>query len=201
VAGLQAIAPAQRLGARVEAFDTRPAGEEQIQSRGTKFLKVDLGETASTKDGYAKELTEEQLAKQREAMAKQCTRSDVVITTAQVFGKKAPLILKAEMIRGMRPGSVIVDLAVETGGNVEGSKTGEEVEVEGVKIIGLGRWPGRIPVHSSEMYSANLANLITHFWDKDEKRFNLDLEDEILAGCVITHGGEIRNETIKNVIG
>jgi len=201
VAGLQAIATAKRLGARVDAFDTRVEVEEQIKSLGAKFLKVDLGETGSTKDGYAKALTEEQLAKQRAAMAKQCAQSDVVITTAQVFGRKAPVIITKEMLEGMKPGSIVVDLAVETGGNVEGSKPGEEVEIGGVRILGLRNLPGRVPAAASEMYAANLGNLVLHFWDKETKSFKLDLGDEILAGCVITHGGAVVNETIKKVIG
>ena len=127
VAGLQAIATARRLGARVEAFDTRPAVEEQVRSLGARFVEVDLGETGQTKDGYARELTPQQLQKQRDAMAKVCAQSDVVITTAQVFGRKAPLIVTREMIDGMKPGSIDVDMAVESGGNVEGSLRGDEI--------------------------------------------------------------------------
>ncbi len=198
VAGLQAIATAKRLGARVEAFDTRPVVAEQVESLGAKFVKVDLGETGQTKDGYAKALTEEQLQKQREAMAKHCGMADVVITTAQVFGRKAPVIVTEEMITQMKPGSVIVDLAVETGGNVAGSVAGEVVEKNGVRIIGLRNLPGRVAVHASQMYSSNLYNMVTEFWDEENKRFNLDLEDEIIKGCLITHKGEIVNETIIN---
>lgn len=199
VAGLQAIATAKRLGARVEAFDTRPVVEEQVQSLGAKFVTIDLGETGETKDGYAKELTPEQLQKQREGMAKVCAQSDIVITTAQVFGRKAPLIVSADMITGMKPGSVIVDMAVESGGNVEGSKVDEEVEVNGVRIIGLGNLPGRVAFNASQMYSANLCNMIEHFWDDEAKSFRLDLEDEIIAGCLITHEKQIVNEVIKNL--
>ena len=198
VAGLQAIATAKRLGARVEAFDTRPVVAEQVESLGAKFVKVDLGETGQTKDGYAKALTEEQLQKQREAMAKHCGMADVVITTAQVFGRKAPLIVTEEMVAQMKPGSVIVDLAVETGGNVAGSVAGEVVDKNGVRIIGLRNLPGRVAVHASQMYSSNLYNMVTEFWDEEKKTFNLDLEDEIIKGCLITHKGEIVNETIIN---
>ena len=198
VAGLQAIATAKRLGARVEAFDTRPVVEEQVNSLGAKFIKIDLGETGQTKDGYAKALTDEQLQKQREGMAKVCSHSDVVITTAQLFGRKAPLIVTADMISGMKPGSIIVDLAVETGGNVEGSRVNEEVDVDGVTIIGLANLPGRVNVHSSQMFSANMYNLIDEFWDKEEKTVNLDMEDEIVKGCLITHGKAIVNEMISN---
>lgn len=200
VAGLQAIATAKRLGARVEAFDTRPVVEEQVKSLGAKFVKVDLGETGQTKDGYAKALTDDQIQKQRQEMAKRCANADIVITTAQLFGKKAPLIVTADMIKGMKPGSVIVDLAVETGGNVEGSRLDEELTVNGVRIIGLGNLPGRVPVHASQMYSNNLANFVEHFWDKEAKTFQLNREDEIIQGCLITHDGEIVNETIKELV-
>ena len=199
VAGLQAIATAKRLGARVEAFDTRPVVEEQVQSLGVKFLKVDLGETGQTKDGYAKELTEEQLAMQREAMKKACSNADIVITTAQVFGRKAPLIVTQDMVAAMKPGSVVVDLAVATGGNVAGAKIDEEVDVNGVTIIGLSNYPGQVPVPASQMYSNNLGSFLEHFWDKEEKVFKPDFDDEIIRGCLITHDGNIVNETIKGL--
>ena len=191
VAGLQAIATAKRLGARVEAYDTRPAVEEQVKSVGAKFLKIDLGETGETKQGYAKALTEEQLKKQREAMAKFCAQADVVITTAKVFGRKAPLIITKEMIQGMKPGSVIVDLAVEAGGNVEGVELDKEVEIHGVKILGYSNLPGRIPLDASLMYANNLYNMVEHYWDKETKRFTLKEGDEILSGCIVTHEGKI----------
>jgi NAD(P) transhydrogenase subunit alpha len=160
---------------------------------------VDLGETGQTKDGYAKALTEEQLKKQREAMAKSCANADIVITTAQVFGRKAPVIVTKEMVARMRPGSVIVDLAVDTGGNVEGSASGQEVEMNGVRILGLGNLPGEVCVHASQMFSNNVYNLIEHFWDKEQKAFSLKLEDDILKGCVVTHQGKIVNEQIANL--
>ena len=197
VAGLQAIATAKRLGARVEAFDTRPVVEEQVQSLGAKFVKVDLGETGETKHGYAKELTDEQRAMQQEAMAEVCAKADVVITTAQLFGRKAPVIVTDAMVKSMSPGSVIVDLAVETGGNVEGSRVDEEVGIDGVRIIGLGNLPGRTCENASQMYSANLLALVEHFWDKEDKGFTLNLEDEIMRGCLITQNGEIQNTMIK----
>ena len=137
VAGLQAIATAKRLGARVEAFDTRPVVEEQVKSLGAKFVKIDLGETGQTKDGYATQLTPEQMQLQKEGMAKACAQADLVITTAQLFGRKAPLLIDRAMISRMQPGSVIVDMAVESGGNVEGSVLDEVVDTGGVKIIGL----------------------------------------------------------------
>ncbi|MFP3982791.1 MAG: Re/Si-specific NAD(P)(+) transhydrogenase subunit alpha [Desulfurivibrionaceae bacterium] len=200
VAGLQAIATARRLGARVEAFDTRPVVAEQVESLGAKFLKIDLGETGQTKDGYAKALTEEQLKKQQEGMAKSCAAADIVITTAQVFGKPAPRIISDDIIRRMRPGGVIVDMAVETGGNVEGSELDKVVEVHGVKIIGYSNLPGRVAVHASQMYSANLTNFISHFWDKENKTFKLSPEDDIFKGCLITHNGRIYSETYKSIV-
>ena len=199
VAGLQAIATAKRLGARVDAFDTRPVVAEQVQSLGAKFLEIDLGDTGQTDQGYAQELTPEQLEKQREGMKAAIAQADVVITTAQVFGRPAPRIVGADMVAGMRPGSVIVDMAVETGGNVEGSKVGEVVDVNGVKIIGLGNLPSEVAQNASEMFSANLFNLVDEFWDAEAQSFGLDLEDDILKSCVITHDGAIVNETIKNL--
>jgi H+-translocating NAD(P) transhydrogenase subunit alpha len=201
VAGLQAIATAKRLGARVEAFDTRPVVEEQVQSLGAKFLKIDLGETGQTEGGYAKELTPEQLEIQRQAMAKACTQADIVITTAQLFGRKAPVLIKRDVIEGMNPGSVIVDMAAETGGNVEGSKPGEEVELNGVIIIGARNLAGCVPLDASQMYASNLYNLIEHFWDKEAKTFTLKREDEIIAGSLLTCEGEIVNATIKEKAG
>ncbi len=203
VAGLQAIATAKRLGARVEAFDTRPVVKEQVESLGAKFLEIDLGETGQTKDGYAKQLTDAQLAKQREAMAKSCAGADVVITTAQVFGRKAPLILNEDMVAGMKAGSVIVDLAAETGGNVAGTKLGEEVVTAGgVRIVGLGDWTSRVPVDASQMVASNLFNFVDHFWAKPEEeegdgRFDLNRDDEIIAAALVTHDGEIVNDTVK----
>lgn len=200
VAGLQAVATAKRLGARVEAFDTRPVVKEQVQSLGAKFVEIDLGETGQTKDGYAKALTPEQLEKQRQGMAKVCSQSDVVITTAQLFGRKAPIVVTKEMVAQMKAGSIVVDMAVESGGNVEGSKVNEEIITpNGVRIIGLGNLPSRVAVHASQMYSSNLANLIEHFWDKEQKTLKLDVADEIIKGCLITHQGQIVNEQIKNL--
>jgi len=197
VAGLQAIATAKRLGARVEAFDTRPEVEEQVKSLAARFLKIDLGETGRTEQGYAKALTEEQLAMQREAMTKVCAVSDVVITTAQVFGRRAPLIITEEMVRAMPKGSVVVDGAVESGGNVAGSRPDEEVDVNGVLVIGLSNLPGRVALHASQMFSANVFNLIISYWDPEQRRFLISFDDEIIRGCVITHQGEIVNEMIS----
>ena len=199
IAGLQAIATAKRLGARVDAFDTRPVVEEQVKSLGARFVKVDLGETGQTKDGYAKALTDEQLQKQREQMAKVCAASDVVITAAQVFGRQAPLIITEDMIRGMSKGSVLVDLAVENGGNVAGSQPNQEVDIDGVHIVGLANLPGEVAVNASQMFSANLFALVEAFWNEEEKRFRLDFEDEIIKGCVITYKGEFVNEIIRKL--
>jgi NAD(P) transhydrogenase subunit alpha len=198
VAGLQAIATAKRLGARVEAFDTRPVVEEQVQSLGAKFVKIDLGETGQTKDGYAKTLTPEQIEKQRQGMAKICANADIVITTAQLFGRKAPVIVTKDMIAHMAPGSIVVDMAVESGGNVEGSKLNEEVDINGVRVIGLSNLPSRVAVHASQMYSSNLVNLIEEYWDKEAKIFKLDLANEIIKGCLVTHQGQIVNDQLKN---
>lgn len=198
VAGLQAIATAKRLGARVDAFDTRPVVEEQVKSLGARFVKIDLGDTGQTKGGYAKKLTDEQLQKQREGMAKVCAASDVVITTAQLFGRKAPLIITAEMVAGMARGSVLVDLAVESGGNISGSKPDQEVDINGVRIIGLANLPGKVAVNASQMFSANMHALVDEFWNAEKKRFVLDFEDEILQGCVITYKGEIVNQVIAD---
>jgi NAD(P) transhydrogenase subunit alpha len=196
VAGLQAIATAKRLGAKVTAYDTRPVVEEQVKSLGAQFLKIDVGETGQTKEGYAKALTDEQIQKQRDAMKKTCGDSDIVITTAQVFGRKAPILVTADMLNAMKPGSVVVDLAVETGGNVEGIKLNEVTDRNGVKLVGIANLPGRAPLHASQVYAANLVNLIEEFWDKKEKIFVLKLDDDIIKGCLVTHGGKIVNEKL-----
>jgi H+-translocating NAD(P) transhydrogenase subunit alpha len=199
VAGLQAIATAKRLGARVEAFDTRPVVAEQVQSLGAKFVQIDLGEVGQTAQGYAKELTPEQVELQKQGQKKVIAQSDVVITTAQVFGRPAPKIVSADMVRAMQPGSVVVDMAVESGGNVEGSRLDEIVDVDGVKIVGQGNLPSEVARNASEMYSSNLFNLLDEFWDAETKRLELDPEDDIVRNCVITRDGAIVNETIKNL--
>jgi proton-translocating NAD(P)+ transhydrogenase subunit alpha len=199
VAGLQAIATAKRLGARVEAFDTRPVVAEQVQSLGAKFIDIDLGETGQTKDGYAKELTPRQLEMQRQGMKDVIGQSDIVITTAQVFGRPAPRIVTGDMVDAMKRGGIIVDMAVDSGGNVEGSVSDETVDVNGVSIIGVSNLPAEVCRDASQMYSANLLNLVTEFWDEETKTFSLDLNDDILKGCVITHDGEIVNEAIRKL--
>lgn len=198
VAGLQAIATAKRLGARVEAYDTRPVVEEQVRSLGARFVRLELGETGQTREGYAKALTEEQLRLQRDAMARVCAKSDVVVTTAQIFGRKAPLIVTAEMVAAMSQGSVVVDMAVESGGNVQGSRCGEVVDLDGVTVVGLPHLSSHVPVAASQVYSSNLTSMIQEFWDKENRRFKLDLEDEIIQGCLVVHNGEICNERLRS---
>jgi NAD(P) transhydrogenase subunit alpha len=200
VAGLQAIATARRLGAVVEAFDIRPAVEEQIKSLGAKFLKMDLGPVEQTKDGYAKALSPEQLALQREGMAKACARADLVITTAQVFGQPAPRIIDAKMLAGMQPGSVVIDMAVESGGNVEGSEADAVKDIGGVQVLGFANLPARVALSASQMYSSNLVNFVEHFWDKEAKTFHLNQDDEIIQGALITHQGAIVNTMYTSII-
>jgi len=200
VAGLQAIATAKRLGAKVTAFDTRPVVAEQVKSLGANFLDIDLGETGQTVDGYAKELTAEQIQMQREAQKAVIAESDVLITTAQVFGRKPPVIVTRDMVEGMQIGSVVVDMAAETGGNVEGSVPNETVLINGVTVVGKGNLPNEVSRDASQMYSTNLFNLIEDNWDKTSATFNINFEHDILPGCIITHGGEVTNETIKEIL-
>ncbi len=200
VAGLQAIATAKRLGAKVTAFDTRPVVAEQVQSLGAKFLEIDLGDTGQTEQGYAKELTPEQVEKQRQAQKEVIADSDIVITTAQVFGRKAPVLVTEDMVAGMAPGSVIVDMAAETGGNVVGSVANEVVEVNGVTIVGTGNLANLVARDATQMYANNVFNLVEDTWDKEAGQFVLDLDNDILPGCVITHGGAVVHPTFKEMI-
>jgi H+-translocating NAD(P) transhydrogenase subunit alpha len=196
VAGLQAIATARRLGAKVEAFDTRPVVAEQVQSLGAKFVEIDLGgETGQTAQGYAVELTPEQIARQREGMKKCCADADLVITTAQVFGRKAPTLVTADMVAAMKPGSVIMDMALESGGNVEGSVAHEATQIGGVTILGHTNLAGRVAQNASQVYATNLVGLIEEFWK--EGSFTINLDDDILKNCVITHGGHVQHEKFK----
>ncbi len=200
VAGLQAIATAKRLGARVTAFDTRPIVAEQVRSLGAKFLEIDLGETGQTSDGYATELTSEQVEIQRQAQKAAIAESDVVITTAQVFGRKPPVLITADMLEGMAHGAVIVDMAAETGGNVEGSVADEVVEKNGVTIVGTANLANLVARDATQMYASNLFNLVEDTWDKEKSTFVLDLENDILPGCVITYDGEVIHPTIKGLM-
>ena len=197
VAGLQAIATAKRLGARVEAFDTRDVVEEQVQSLGAKFVKIDLGETGETDQGYAKELTPEQIQKQKELQSKVCERSDIVITTAQLFGRPAPLLIDNNTIDKMSPGSVIFDMAVESGGNVEGSQPDEITIRNGVKIVGITNLASKVAGHASLALSNNYNNWITDFFDEEKSKINFDFEDEIIQSSVLVYDGEIKNERFK----
>ncbi|MCC3349753.1 NAD(P) transhydrogenase subunit alpha [Ruminococcus albus] len=199
VAGLQAIATAKRLGARVDAFDTRPVVEEQVKSLGASFVKIDLGEMGQTDQGYAKELTPEQIAKQQEAQAKVCERSDIVITTAKVFGRKAPRLIGKDVLDRMKKGAVVVDMAVSTGGNVEGSKLFEDVVTEnGVTIMCGDMLERQVPYDASKMLSGNFTAFLTHFYDKESKELLVDLNDEIMRGCLLTQGGKIIHERFKD---
>jgi NAD(P) transhydrogenase subunit alpha len=198
VAGLQAIATARRLGARVEAFDTRPVVAEEVRSLGAKFLEIDLGgETGQTDQGYARQLTEEQLERQRAGMAAAIARSDVVITTAQLFGRPAPQIVSREMIAAMRPGSVIIDMATATGGNVEGSVHGQTVDIDGVHVVGPLNLPADVVVDASEMFASNVTAFLDEFRDDETGAFTLDFDDDILARSAVTHGGEIIHPDLK----
>jgi NAD(P) transhydrogenase subunit alpha len=197
VAGLQAIATARRLGAVVSAYDVRPAVKEEVQSLGATFIELAL-ETQEGEGGYAREQSEEFLRNQRDLIGDHVAKSDVVITTAAVPGRRAPLLVTAEMVKGMRPGSVIVDLAAETGGNVELTEAGKDVDVGGVTIIGTRNVPSTMPLHASQLYARNVANLLLHL--VKDGSIVLDFEDEITKGSCVTHGGEIVNERAKQMV-
>ncbi len=190
VAGLQAIATAHRLGAAVEATDTRPVVKEQVESVGAKFVGVEVSEEAQDASGYARELSVEFYRKQAELIAERCAAADAVITTALIGGVKAPKLITAEMVRAMKPGSVIVDLAAEAGGNCELTQPGRTVVAHGVTIVGPDNLPAEVPWHGSTLYSRNLTAFVLAFWNGGA--FNLDLEDEIIHACLVTHAGEVR---------
>ena len=194
VAGLQAIATAKRLGAKVEAFDPRSAVKEQIESLGAKFVEMELPEDAETEGGYAREMSEEFLKKEQEAIASRLAKTDLVVTTAQVFGKKAPVLMTEEMIKMMRPGSVIIDIAADQGGNTALTQKGK-VEKHGIIIHGDSNLPSLIPVHASQMYSKNITNLFKHIY-QDE----IDWEDEITKGACVVKDGKIVNELVAGMI-
>jgi H+-translocating NAD(P) transhydrogenase subunit alpha len=196
VAGLQAVATARRLGAVVEAYDTRPVVKEQVESLGAKFVDIPVDTSdAQTAGGYAKEVSAETLRKQQEVLADHAAKSDVVITTAAVPGRPAPRLISRETVERMRPGSVIVDLAAETGGNVELTSAGETVEHNGVKIMGQVNLPSTMPVHASQMYAKNIQNLLDLLIKNG--KLDPDFEDEIVKGTVITRGGDIVHEMTK----
>jgi NAD(P) transhydrogenase subunit alpha len=197
VAGLQAIATARRLGAVVSAYDVRPAVKEEVQSLGATFIELPL-EAQEGEGGYAREQSEEFLRKQRELIGEHIAKSDVVITTAAVPGRRAPLLVTGEMVRGMRAGSVVVDLAAETGGNVELTQAGRDVDVGGVTIIGTRNVPSSMPLTTSQLYARNVANLLLHLVKNGA--ISLDFADEITKGACVTHGGEIVNERAKQML-
>ncbi|MEO6690383.1 MAG: Re/Si-specific NAD(P)(+) transhydrogenase subunit alpha [Dokdonella sp.] len=197
VAGLQAIATARRLGAQVEGFDVRPETKEQIESLGAKFL--DLGVSAAGSGGYARELTQEERDRQQQALADHLKGIDVVVTTAAVPGRKAPRIISASMVAGMKPGSVIVDIAAETGGNCELSEAGKTVvSANGVSVIGTTNLPASAPVHASEMYARNLYNFLE--LSLKEGTLTLDWDDELIAKTCVTHAGEIKHEPTRQLV-
>ena len=205
VAGLQAIATAKRLGARVEAFDPRIAVKEQVKSLGATFVEMEMPEDAETKGGYAKELSPDFIKKEMEAIAARLPKVNVVITTAQVFGKRAPVLITADMVKLLRPGSVIVDLAAEQGGNCQLTEAGKTIEENGVSIIGPINLAATIPIDASLMYSKNVISLFRHLYpksdpDKPGQVVIPDFDDEITKGACITRDGEIVNEAIKKAL-
>ena len=199
VAGLQAIATARRLGAVVEAFDVRPAVKEQVESLGASFLESEEEVTAEGEGGYAKELTEDQHHKELELIGDALADTDIVITTAQIPGREAPVLITEDMVKTMKYGSVIVDLASESGGNCELSKAGETVLAHGVQILGPSNLPTSIPVHSSQMYSKNIVTLISEFLG-DDGELELDFENDVVGPSTVTHGGEVRNERVQSAM-
>lgn len=200
VAGLQAIATARRLGAVVHSYDVRPAVKEQVQSLGAKFVEMELDAAeAQDKGGYAKEMGEEFYRKQRELMAKVVAESDVVITTAAVPGKKAPVLVTEEMVKHMHPGSVIVDLAAERGGNCEATEPGKVVQKHGVTIAGPLNLASEIPFNSSQTYSKNLTNFMALLVKKGQ--LELNMEDEIIRESIVTRDGQVANPRVKEALG
>jgi len=198
VAGLQAIATAKRLGAVVTATDVRPATKEQVESLGGKFLVVDpeMEKDAQTEGGYAKEMPPEYFEKQKAVVAEHIKKQDIVITTALIPGRPAPKLITAEMVASMKHGSVIIDLAVEAGGNCEGAKADQIVEINGVKIVGYTNTPARVPGNASALFAKNLFNFIAPHVDKDSKSLSIDWEDETVVGTLVTRDGKIVHERI-----
>ncbi|MCT7948976.1 Re/Si-specific NAD(P)(+) transhydrogenase subunit alpha [Ancylothrix sp. C2] len=199
VAGLQAIATARRLGAVVEAFDIRPAVKEEVQSLGAKFVEVSLQEDTVGANGYAKEISEESKQRTHAVISDHVATADVVITTAQVPGRKAPVLVTEDMVARMAPGSVVVDLAAESGGNCVYTQAGKDVVRDGVTIIGPVNLPSSMPVHASQMYAKNVLTLVQYLLTKDGS-VNLNFEDDIIRDTCVSHGGEVRNERVKNAL-
>jgi len=190
VAGLQAIATARRLGALVSAFDVRPAVKEQVESLGAKFLQLEIAEQAEAAGGYAKQLSEETHRRELAFIAQHVKDADVVITTAAIPGKRAPILITADAVRGMKPGAVIVDLAAETGGNCEVTEPGSEVRRDGVIVLGPLNLPSTLPLHASQMYARNVSSFLLYV--VRDGRLNLDFSDEIIRETCVTHAGEVR---------
>ena len=197
VAGLQAVATARRLGAVVEVTDVRPETKEQVESLGGRFLHVE-GEGVQTEGGYAREVSAEYLQKQKELVAKHVAEADLVITTALVMGKKAPILVTEDMVKTMKTGSVIVDMAVESGGNCQLSELGSTVSKHGVTIIGEPNLPAMVPTNASELYARNITTLLLHLADKDGFKWQLD--EEITKGCLITHQGELIHAFTRDLL-
>ena len=197
VAGLQAIATAKRLGAVVEAFDTRPVVKGEVESLGARFIALEVShEEAQDAGGYAKALSEEQHRKEMELISGRLARTDIIITTAQIPGKKAPILITEEMVKLLKPGSVIMDMAAEGGGNCALTEAGRTVVKHGVTLIGTTNLPSLMPVHASQMYSKTIQNLVTHLTGEDGLK--LDLEDPITAGVVVTHAGKIVHPALQS---
>jgi len=196
VAGLQAIATAKRLGAVVEVFDTRPAVKEEVMSLGAKFVEVEGAADASKAGGYAVEQTEEYKQKQQQKIADSIAKADIVITTAQIPGKKAPILITEEMIKAMRNGSVIIDIAAATGGNTPFTKNNETVNFNGVSILGNSYLPSTMPSDASKVYGKNVSIFLQLIIDKEGK-INLNWGDDLVKGCCITHEGEVIHERVK----
>jgi H+-translocating NAD(P) transhydrogenase subunit alpha len=199
VAGLQAIATARRLGAQVEAFDVRSAVKEEVQSLGAKFVEVEGATEDKAAGGYAVEQTEEFKQKQAAVIHDHASKADVIICTAQIPGRKAPVLIRKETVAAMKPGSVVIDLAASSGGNCEGTENDKTVLVNGVRIIGESNFPATMPIDASKMYGKNLFNFLKLIVDK-EGNLSLNFEDEIVAGSCITHAGEVKNERVKSVL-
>lgn len=198
VAGLQAIATAKRLGARVSAYDVRPASADEVKSMGGTFVTLEL-ETLEGAGGYAREMTEERAARQRELLTPYIAESDAVITTAAVPGRTAPLLVTRAMVETMKPGSIVVDLASESGGNVEGSVAGETIDINGVEVWGARDVASQMPVHASQLYAMNVFALLSPAIAEGE--ISLDMEDEVFAGCVVVLDGDVRNEAAQTALG
>jgi NAD(P) transhydrogenase subunit alpha len=199
VAGLQAIATAKRLGAQVEAFDVRPQVKEQVESLGAKFVEVDSdGDDGVGEGGYAKETSDDYKQRQQELIKQHIAKSDLVITTALIPGRPAPLLIPTDMVNGMKPGSAIIDLAAENGGNCELTQGGEVIEHNGVKIDGTLNLPSSMQVHASQLYAKNVSTFVTYMVKEGE--LNLDMDDEIISGAMFTHQGKITHEPTREAV-